>query len=99
MNGQGGSQPEAPRDFRLFQNYPNPFNPLTTISYNVPKESHVVLKVYNVLGEEVATLRDAEQRAGSYVVLLDATNLANGVYFYRLQAGRYVESKKLVILR
>ena len=93
------SRAQPPNAYRLYQNYPNPFNPTTTIRYDVPKESHVVLKVYNVLGQEVATLVDTEQQAGKYGVLLDGKNLASGIYFYRVQAGHFVESKKLVLLR
>ncbi len=88
-----------PERYALLPRYPNPFNPTTTIWYDLPKESHVVLKVYNVLGQEIAPLIDADQRAGRHSRVLDGSKLASGTYFYRLQAGSFVESKKVMILR
>jgi hypothetical protein len=83
----------------LKQNYPNPFNPSTLISYYLPNQSHVTLKVHDVLGREVATLVDGMEEPGLKTVTFDASKLSNGVYYYRLQAGNYVETKKLVLLR
>jgi len=80
-------------------NLSNPFNPSTIISYQIPKLSQVTLKVYDVLGSEVVTLVNIEQQAGSYVVEFDAGELASGLYFYRIQAGSYVETKKMLLLR
>ena len=94
-----GMQMEVPQAFRLSQNFPNPFNPSTTIRYGLPSRSHVVLTVYNTLGQQVATLVQGEQEAGYHEVKFDGTGLASGVYLYRMQAGSYVETKKLLLVR
>jgi hypothetical protein len=88
-----------PHEFALYQNYPNPFNPSTTIEFMLPKSAFVTLKVYNLLGEEVATLVSENLSAGKYKYLWDATGLATGVYFYRLHAGEYKQTKKLILMR
>jgi subtilisin family serine protease len=88
-----------PKRFALEQNYPNPFNPTTVISYELPALSSVVLKVYDVLGREVATLVNEKKAAGTYSVTWNASSMSSGVYFYRLQAGEYSETKKLLLLR
>jgi enterochelin esterase-like enzyme len=85
--------------FMLSQNYPNPFNPSTTIQFDLPKTTEVSLKVLNILGEEVATLVSDRLSAGSYSYNWDASDLASGVYLYRLQAGDYVETRKMVVMR
>ena len=90
---------EVPRDFALEQNYPNPFNPVTTIAYRLPEASRVTLAVFDVMGREVARLLDGVEEAGSRTVRFDASGLASGVYFYRLQAGGRTAVKKLTILR
>jgi len=89
----------APSVFLLAQNYPNPFNPTTTIKYQLPVSSNVTLKIYDVLGNEVATLLNEEKEAGTYEVMFEASNYSSGVYIYRLQAGFFVETKKMVLLR
>lgn len=89
----------APKVFRLLQNYPNPFNPTTSISYDVPLKSNVSLKVFDVLGRKIVTLVQKEQSAGSYRVQFDASKLSSGIYFYRLQAGSFVNSRKMVLLK
>jgi hypothetical protein len=89
----------VPTVFALHQNYPNPFNPVTEIKYDVPKDVHVTLTVYNVLGAEVATLVDAEQQASFYTVQWDAKDLASGVYFCTLSAGDFKAVKKMVLLK
>ena len=94
-----GGQSTLPKEFGLAQNYPNPFNPSTTIKYDLPRESHVSLKLFNVLGQEVATLVSEEQKVGCKSVVWNASNFASGVYFYRLQAGDFIAIKKLLMLR
>ncbi len=90
----------APANFTLGQNYPNPFNPSTIISYQLPMNNRVVLKVYDVLGREVRTLVNGEEEsAGSHTVNFNATDLPSGVYFYRLDAGTLSETKKMVLIR
>ena len=90
--------PELPARVMLDQNYPNPFNPVTKIRYQLPRQGHVTLKMYDLLGREVATLVDGELLAGEHEVTFDGRGLATGVYFYRLQAGKFVETKRLVLL-
>ena len=85
--------------FKLEQNYPNPFNPLTQITYYIPVESHVKLKVFNVLGNEVATLVDEEKPAGEYSVKFNASGLSSGVYIYRLQTNYSTITKKMTYLK
>ena len=88
-----------PGKIELIQNYPNPFNPTTNIEFSIPKSEFVTLKVYNILGEEVATLASERLAAGKYKYDWDASRLASGVYLYRIQADDFVESKKMVLLR
>lgn len=85
--------------FELHQNYPNPFNPATVIRYELPELSNVSLKVYDVLGNEVANLINEEKEAGIYEVEFDAKNLASGIYLYKFQAGKFVKTQKMVLLR
>ncbi len=86
-------------DFSLEQNYPNPFNPSTSIQYRVSSNSNVSLKVYDVLGNEVATLVNEEKSAGSYEIKFNAAGLSSGIYFYKLQAGSMVETKKMILMK
>ena len=94
-NGGG----HIPDHFALSQNYPNPFNPTTTVSFDLPKKSFVSLKVFDVIGREVATIVSKEMSAGSYSRQWNAENIPSGVYFYRLQTGSFTETKKLVLLK
>lgn len=94
-----GNPPTIPLDYILYQNYPNPFNPSTTIDYSIPKKSNVILKAYNMLGVEVATLVNEEKNRGIYSVNFDALGLASGVYFYRIQADEFVQTKKMLLLK
>jgi len=97
-----GEKSEAPYRFGLLQNYPNPFNPGTVISWQLSRKlsgSYVTLKVYNVLGVEVAVLVNEKKEPGTYSVNFSGANLASGTYFYRLQAGAFVQTKKFVLLK
>ncbi len=89
----------VPKEFGLTQNYPNPFNPSTKIQYSIPTGAQVTLKVYDLLGREVATLVNQDQAAGSYEASFDATNLANGAYLYKLTAGSYSDVKRMMLLK
>ncbi|MCZ6702709.1 MAG: T9SS type A sorting domain-containing protein [Ignavibacteria bacterium] len=88
-----------PLNYELLQNYPNPFNPTTTIYYALPKESSVELKIYDILGNEIMTFNEKEQSAGYHKIEFDAARYNSGVYIYRLQAGIFVETKKMILLR
>lgn len=95
-----GDLPEnVPQEYDLWQNHPNPFNPATTISYQLPVESNVELIIYNLVGQIVTTLVAEKQAPGSYQYRWDANNLASGTYLYRLRAGDFIETKKLLLLR
>ena len=85
--------------YKLFDAYPNPFNPSTIISFQIPEKSFVILKVYDAIGNEVATLLSKDLQTGNYEVEFEAVNLTSGVYFYRLQAGNFIETKKMLLLK
>ena len=106
LNGEGvkittatGPADALPTQWVLYECYPNPFNPSTTIRYGLPSRSHVTLTVFNTLGQQVAVLQNGEQQAGYHEVRFDASGLASGVYLYRLTAGSYVETRRLLLLR
>jgi hypothetical protein len=88
-----------PLTFQLEQNYPNPFNPSTKINYQIKQMDFVSLKVYDVLGNEVGTLVNENKVAGNYELNFDASSLSSGIYFYKLQAGSFVETKKMILMR
>ena len=88
-----------PNIFNLSQNYPNPFNPTTIISYSLPKSGNVTLEVFNLLGEKVATLVNEFEEAGSYKKTFNADMLSSGVYIYKLSAGSFVETRKMILLK
>jgi len=102
LNGGTTSVDESlvlPEEYFLYQNYPNPFNPSTTFSFDIPFSSFAILKVYDIIGREVATLVNEDMKPGSYHVTFDASGLASGVYLYRLTAGSFSDVKKLLVLR
>ena len=93
-----------PDKFELGQNYPNPFNPTTTLEYGVPNRSHVRIEVFNILGQSIRTLVDEEKSAGRYQSVWDGTDksghsVSSGVYLYRITAGEFVQSKKMLLLK
>ena len=88
-----------PTEFELAQNYPNPFNPTTKIRYSVPQASNVMVKVFDVLGNEIETLLNEEKQTGTYEITWYTEGLPSGVYFYRLQAGNFIQTKKMVLLK
>ena len=96
---QSDNQQTVPDKFKLGNNYPNPFNPTTNIQYSLSKPVHVQLKVYNMLGQLVATLVDQKQTTGNYQVTFHANRFASGIYIYRLQAGNFVQTKKMTLLK
>jgi hypothetical protein len=90
---------ESPGSFQLYQNYPNPFNPITTIKYQIPELSFVTLKVYDVLGNEVATLVNEVKPSGEYQVEFDGSELTSGIYLFRLEADEFAQIKKMILLK
>jgi len=94
-----GIEEELPETFMLFQNYPNPFNPETTIQFGLPEKSKVQITVYNIAGEQVATLVNGEMAEGHHQVSFDASRLASGIYLYRIQAGEFTQVRKMMLLK
>jgi hypothetical protein len=87
------------KEYALAQNFPNPFNPNTTIRYQIPQDGIITLKIYDILGSEVATLVNEEKIAGKYEVNFNASLLASGVYIYKIQAGSFINSKKMILIK
>jgi Secretion system C-terminal sorting domain len=92
-------QGEVPSNFKLEQNYPNPFNPVTDIRFDIPRSAFVKLTVMNLIGQEVEVLTNGQLSAGSYVADWNASNYPSGVYFYRLEAGTYSDTKKMILIK
>ena len=90
---------EIPKEFLLSQNYPNPFNPNTKIKYSVPNTSNVIIKVFDILGNEIETLANEKKPAGTYELTWYAENLPSGVYFYQIKAGDFIQTKKMILLK
>ncbi|MBE0571279.1 MAG: T9SS type A sorting domain-containing protein, partial [Ignavibacteriaceae bacterium] len=90
---------EIPLVYSLEQNFPNPFNPSTTIKYSISEDGFVKLSIYNLLGEEVTTLVNNEQKAGRYEVVFDAAKLSSGVYMYRLESKNFLSIKKMLLVK
>ncbi len=90
---------EVPGQFALYQNYPNPFNPQTRINFDIPRSSFVSIKLFDILGREIKTIVAKELNAGKYFTELNSENIAGGIYFYKLEAGEFIDSKKLVIVK
>lgn len=86
-------------EYSLFQNYPNPFNPITTISFTIPENQFVELKIYDVLGTEVAELVNEYKSAGKNTLVFDAGDLSSGIYFYKIKAGNFIKTKKLLLTK
>ena len=95
-NDQASLHPDA---FKLVQNYPNPFNPTTTISFDIPFQTFVSIRVFNLVGQEVATLVSENMAAGSYTKIWNAESMPSGIYFYQLQTKSFTDTKKLVLLK
>jgi hypothetical protein len=91
--------PAVPTSFSLEQNYPNPFNPVTSIEFRVPSSSAVELSVYDLLGRQVAELVNEKKNAGAYTVRWDASHFSSGVYFYKLTAGSFVQTRRMLLLK
>jgi hypothetical protein len=91
--------PDTPNQFQLHQNYPNPFNPNTVISFQLPVGSRVTLKVFDLLGREVATLVNGQRSAGRHEVSFDASRLSSGMYMYRLETGNQIITKKMMLIK
>ncbi len=99
LTGTGNNLSTLPDNYKLYQNYPNPFNPVTKINYDIPKNTFVSLKIYDILGREAAVLVNEIKNAGSYTVEFNASSLTSGVYFYRLETSAYSEIRKMMLMK
>jgi len=94
-----GELSDLPVKFELYQNYPNPFNPSTHIKYALPKASHVTINVYNIIGQHILTLIDADKQAGYHTIVFNIEHLPSGLYFYSINADHYHQVKKMVVIK
>ncbi|MCI0472539.1 MAG: T9SS type A sorting domain-containing protein [Ignavibacteria bacterium] len=94
-----GNYSNSVNDFKLYQNYPNPFNPSALIRFAIPKQDFVNLKIYDITGREVKVLINVVMKAGYYVVVISASDFASGVYFYSLQSGDFIQTKRMVLIK
>ena len=99
LAGANNNFTNVPNVFDLSQNYPNPFNPVTQIKYAIPEKGFVTMKVFDVLGREVSKLVNKEQSAGNYIVDFDGTNLASGIYFYKLEINSFSDVKRMMLIK
>jgi hypothetical protein len=99
QNQNNNNISNIPKTFELQQNYPNPFNPSTTIKYNLPKDAYVTMKIYDIVGREIYTLVNENKQAGYYSVNFNGSNLASGIYFYRIKAGDFISVKKMLLIK
>ena len=97
--GISGNSNQIPSNYALFQNYPNPFNPATTIRYDVPSAGLVKLVIYDILGREISSPVNEIKTPGSYIISFDASNLPSGVYFYKITAGNFATTKKMLLVK
>ena len=93
------TDPEMPRSFALHGNYPNPFNPTTSIRYDIPRTTDVEIKVHDILGQTIATLGTWHRTPGTYTVTWNAQDMPSGIYFVRMEAGHFVKTKKMMLLK
>jgi hypothetical protein len=99
FTGTSNNNNNVPREFKLSQNYPNPFNPVTVIKFDLPKGSHVLLQVYDANGRLVKVLMNDYRPAGVYNIEFDASSLSSGIYFYKLNAGEFADTRKMVVIK
>jgi hypothetical protein len=99
LTGVENNFTNIPSKYELSQNYPNPFNPVTSIKYQLPEAGYTILKVYDVLGNEISTLVDGKKKAGNYEVHFEGQNISSGVYYYKLTSGNYSDTKKMILVK
>ncbi|MFA5403463.1 MAG: T9SS type A sorting domain-containing protein [Ignavibacteria bacterium] len=99
ITGVEGFSTQLPKEFQLYQNYPNPFNPVTSIKFDIPNSSFVTMKIYDVLGKQIADIVNQDMEPGRYEVNWDGTNLASGIYFYRIEAKDFTKVMKMVLIK